>query len=95
MQAGLRTRPVSSKAKGTENSDHGVATDRGALRSLGMRHLFRALKHRLTGGRPKTLADEQKAIPVVTLSPYRGDLALKHDRSQHRRYTAHFEDLQN
>lgn len=95
MQAGRNTRPVSSKADGTENSDHGVATDRGALRSLGMRHLFRAPKHRLTGGRPKTLADEQKAIPVVTVSAYRGDLALKHDRSQHRRYTEHFEDLQN
>ncbi|MCR9107803.1 hypothetical protein [Marivita sp. XM-24bin2] len=43
----------------------------------------------------RTLADEQRAIPVVTVSPYRGNLALKHDRSQHRRYTAHFEDLQN
>lgn len=78
-----------------ENSCYAVATDADALRFLGMRHLFRTLKHWLTSGAPKTLADEQKAIPVVTVSPYRGDLALKHDRSQHRRYTAHFEDLQN
>jgi hypothetical protein len=47
------------------------------------------------GIRSKTLPDEQRAIPVVTVSPYRGNLALKCDRSQHRRYTAHFEDLQN
>lgn len=80
---------------GRGNSDFDVATNPDALRSLGMRHLLRKLKHWLTSGAPKTLADEQTAIPVVTVSPYRGDLALKHDRSQHRRYTAHFEDLQN
>jgi hypothetical protein len=78
-----------------EISGQDVATDQDALRSFGMRHLLRTLNHWLTSGAPKTLADEQKAIPVVTVSPYRGDLALKHDRSQHRRYTAHFEDLQN
>jgi hypothetical protein len=42
-----------------------------------------------------TSIPEQRAIPTVTVAAYRGGLALKHDRSQHRRYTAHFEDLQN
>lgn len=43
----------------------------------------------------KVHSNAQTAIPVVTRAPYRGDLALKHDRAQHRRYAAHFEDLQN
>ena len=60
-----------------------------------MRHIFRKLKKRLGGTRAKTLTAEQKAIPVVTVSEYRGNLALKDDLAQHRRYTAHFEDLQN
>ncbi|WP_106299217.1 hypothetical protein [Marivita geojedonensis] len=60
-----------------------------------MKHPLKTLKHWLRGRRPKTLTDEQRAIPVVTVAPYRGNLALKHDRAQHRRYTAHFEDLQN
>ncbi|MCI5112489.1 MAG: hypothetical protein MRY75_18245 [Marivita sp.] len=60
-----------------------------------MRHLLRELRHWWRGRGNKTHADEQTAIPVVTVAAYRGDLALKHDRAQHRRYTAHFEDLQN
>ncbi len=73
----------------------GVATKLAALRCLGMRQLMQKLRTSFGHVRPKTLADEQKAIPVVTVAAYRGDLALKHDRAQHRRYTAHFEDLQN
>lgn len=60
-----------------------------------MRQIFRKLKKQLSGARAKTLTAEQKAIPVVTVSAYRGNLALKDDLAQHRRYTAHFEDLQN
>lgn len=88
---GLFRRSVSQ----SEKTGEGVATNQTALRCLGMRHLLQKLRTCFGHIRPKTLADEQKAIPVVTVSAYRGDLALKHDRAQHRRYTAHFEDLQN
>jgi len=43
----------------------------------------------------QTLVPERIAVAVVTVDPYRGNLALKHDRSQHRRYASHYEDLLN
>ncbi|WP_439121889.1 hypothetical protein [Marivita sp.] len=60
-----------------------------------MKHVSRRLKRWFHGLGAKTLITEQQAIPVVTVAEYRGNLALKHDRAQHRRYTAHFEDMQN
>jgi hypothetical protein len=78
-----------------ENWVVAVATNTAALCFESMKYILRNLRQRMRGMSSRTLADEQRAIPVVTVSPYRGNLALKHDRSQHRRYTAHFEDLQN
>ena len=60
-----------------------------------MKQILRTLRRLTTGLGGRVLAAEQKAIPVVTVAPYRGNLALNRDRSQHRRYTSHFEDMQN
>jgi hypothetical protein len=60
-----------------------------------MADIFQTLRRLFGRVGGKTLVSEQQAIPVVTVAAYRGSLALKHDRAQHRRYTAHFEDLQN
>jgi len=72
-----------------------IETNCPALRSYRMEQIIRTIKiltNTLGGGRAGA---EQAAIPVETVSKYRGNLALGRDRSQHRRYTAHFEDLQN
>ena len=60
-----------------------------------MTHLMHILRKWFRGAGSRTLVSEMSAIPVVTAAPYRGNLALKHDRSQHRRYSARYEDLLN
>lgn len=72
-----------------------IETNGAALRYKGMEQIIRTIKtlmKNLGGGHAGA---EQMAIPVETVSKYRGSLALGRDRSQHRRYTAHFDDLQN
>jgi len=59
-----------------------------------MKHILTSLKA-FWQDASNTRPAEQSQIPVITVRSFRGALALKRDRSQHRRYTAHYEDLQN
>ncbi|WP_143152592.1 hypothetical protein [Marivita hallyeonensis] len=60
-----------------------------------MENIFQSLTKLVTGSSSDPVAQEQNVLPIKTVTDYRGKLALKRDRSQHRRYTVHYEDLQN